>query len=202
MSARKLRVVPNCPQPEPPPFKQVKYGPQRCPLKPKGTPITANPAPRELHAIMFSQSARTKAGARAEPWSYADSVANLNKAARVSKHNVTVPQPLCQPARELPPTPPPVRPARAGSLPQRDPAARVGSPADASPNPAPVEVQATGVHSSPCDCHDDAQRHYALIARDLMQQGRESELTDDMRQAYDYEFGGVPEPEACQVPEL
>lgn len=113
MKSRSLRVVPDCPQPESP-IKPVKYGPQRCPLKPKGTPITANPHPGELHAIMFSQSARTKAGARAEPWNYADSVANLNKAARVSKHSVTVPQPLCQPARELPPTPP--RAACAGWL--------------------------------------------------------------------------------------
>src|SRR5574337_1893545 len=55
-------------------------------------------------------------------------------------------------------------------------------------------VSAPRIHSGPCHCGDDAQRHYALIARDLMQQGRESELTDDMRQAYDYEFGGVVEP--------
>lgn len=50
-------------------------------------------------------------------------------------------------------------------------------------------------HANPCTCGDDAQRHWALVARDLMAQGREGELTDDMRQAYDYEFGGVPEPE-------
>lgn len=94
MRARKLRVVANCPQPEPQPFRPIQYGAQRCPLKPKGTPITANPAPGELHAVMFSQSARTKTGARAEPWSYADSVAHLNKKARVCKYSVTVPSPL------------------------------------------------------------------------------------------------------------
>ena len=38
----------------------------------------------------------------------------------------------------------PSRVAAAGSLPQREPAARVGTPADASPFPAPVGVQATG----------------------------------------------------------
>lgn len=58
------------------------------------------------------------------------------------------------------------------------------------------------MHVNDCHCGDDAQRHYALIARDLMAQGRESELTDDMRQAYDYEFGGVQEPEAPQAPEF
>lgn len=60
----------------------------------------------------------------------------------------------------------------------------------------------SGVHSSPCTCGDDAQRHYALMARDLIGAGRQDELTDDMRQAYDYEFGGVPEPEPPQVPEF
>lgn len=58
------------------------------------------------------------------------------------------------------------------------------------------------VHASPCDCSDAAQHHYALVARDLIEQGRASELTDEMRQAYDYEFGGVREPEPPKVPEF
>ncbi len=36
----------------------------------------------------------------------------------------------------------------------------------------------------------------------LLPADRSDELTDDMRQAYDYEFGGVREPEAPQVPEF
>lgn len=70
------------------------------------------------------------------------------------------------------------------------------------PCPARGGVSAPRNHSSPCRCGDDAQRHYALIARDLIRQGREDELTDDMRQAYDYEFGGVVEPEPIQIPEF
>jgi hypothetical protein len=58
------------------------------------------------------------------------------------------------------------------------------------------------IHADHCNCGDDAQRHYALIARDLITQGRASELTNDMRQAYDYEFGDVQEPETPQVPEF
>lgn len=65
-----------------------------------------------------------------------------------------------------------------------------------------LKLKHDAIHASPCDCCDDAQRHWALVARDLMAQGRESELTDDMRQAYDYEFGGAIEPEAPQVPEF
>lgn len=95
-------------------FLGGQYKPPRCPLKPKGTPITANPAPVELHAIMFSQSARTKDGRGAEPWSYADSVAHLRNAARVKRHGVTVPQPLCRPAQENTSTP--VECAQAGSF--------------------------------------------------------------------------------------
>jgi len=66
----------------------------------------------------------------------------------------------------------------------------------------PAKESQMAIHASPCNCSDDAQRHWALVARDLIASGRESELTDDMRQAYDYEFGGVPEPEAPQVPEF
>lgn len=84
------------------------------------------------------------------------------------------------------------------------------TPVRASPSMAPAHgslpgqgrQSAAGIHSSPCSCGDDAQRHWALVARDLMAEGRESELTDTMRQAYDYEFCGVPEPEAPQIQEF
>ena len=84
------------------------------------------------------------------------------------------------------------------------PPVRSGVGARLIPNAAGVTGKESqmSVHASPCNCCDDAQRHWALVARDLMAQGRESELTDDMRQAYDYEFGGVQEPEAPQVPEF
>lgn len=85
---------------------------------------------------------------------------------------------------------------------QREPTAQPGTPVPASLCLAPAGVSVACIHSSPCGCCDDAQRHWALVARDLMAQGRESELTDDMRQAYDYEFGGVHEPEAPRVPEF
>ena len=73
-----------------------------------------------------------------------------------------------------------------------------------APSAAPSSrgVREAGSHSGPCRCGDDAQLHYALIARDLMRRGRENELTDTMRQAYDYEFGGVREPEPIQIPEF
>lgn len=44
-AARKLRIVEGCPQPDAPPFRPIVYGAPRCQLKPKGTPITANPHP-------------------------------------------------------------------------------------------------------------------------------------------------------------
>lgn len=69
-------------------------------------------------------------------------------------------------------------------------------------SPSSRGVREAGSHSGPCHCGDDAQLHYALIARDLMRRGRENELTDTMRQAYDYEFGGVREPEPIQIPEF
>jgi hypothetical protein len=51
------------------------------------------------------------------------------------------------------------------------------------------------VHTSPCHCGDDAQRHYALIARDLMEQGRADEITDDLMDAFEAEFLTAPAPE-------
>lgn len=48
------------------------------------------------------------------------------------------------------------------------------------------------IHTNPCNCGDDAQRHWALVARDLMAQGCDTELTDDMRQAYELEFCTAP----------
>ena len=110
------------------------------------------------------------------------------KARRLS---VTVPKPLCRSAQENTSTP--VECAQAGS----------SLPSGVS---CDREHEHTAgrqfIHSSPCGCGDDAQLHYALIARDLMRHGRDDELTDDMRQAYDYEFGGVVEPEPIQIPEF
>lgn len=151
-TARKLRAVPNCPQPESP-YKPVVKG---CPLKPLGTPIKANPNPGELHALMFAQSAATRNGI------VADIRQIIDTAAADAEH----------------------RPAGDSSY-----AARGGESVPRN-------------HSGPCHCGDDAQLHYALIARDLMRHGRDDELTDDMRQAYDYEFGGVAEPEPIQIPEF
>ena len=63
----------------------------------------------------------------------------------------------------------------------RDPPAQPRTPNAAIPCPAPAGVEAeAGVHPV-CHCGDDAQRHYALIARDLIAQGREVELTEPTR---------------------
>lgn len=88
------------------------------------------------------------------------------------------------------------------STPAAADAAHQPSPAGDSNDPARGGASAPRNYSSPCHCGDDAQLHYALIARDLMRRGRGDELTDDMRQAYDYEFGGVQGPEPIQIPEF
>lgn len=77
------------------------------------------------------------------------------------------------------------------------PPVRSGVGARLIPNAAGVTGKESqmSVHASPCNCFDDAQRHWALVARDLMAQGRESELTDDMRQAYELEFCTTSAPE-------
>ena len=68
---RKLRIIEDCPQPESP-YKPVVMG---CPLKPRGTPITANPHPGELHALMFAQSAATRNGIVADIRQFIDTAA-------------------------------------------------------------------------------------------------------------------------------
>ena len=110
MNARTLRVIPGCPQPEPPPFKPIQYG---FIGGHKIERLTASPLPHEANVIARVQSMRTRNGARAEPLSYEDSIAYLRDAER--KHRVTVPQPLCQPAPQQRTTPPPVATVRAGA---------------------------------------------------------------------------------------
>ena len=154
-------------------------------------PLARIPLAHESTIIARCQSARSVHGRAAEAWSYEESDAWLRNAARVKRHGVTVPQPLCRSAQENTSTP--VECAQAGS----------SLPSGVS---CDREHEHTAgrqfIHSSPCGCVDDAQRHYALIARDLIAAGRDGELTDDMRQAYDYEFGGVVEPEPIQIPEF
>lgn len=111
-AARKLRVVRDCPQPEPAPYRPMQYG---WIGGHKAERLTASPLPHEANVIARVQSMRTRNGARAEPLSYEDSIAYLRDAER--KHRVTVPQPLCQPAPQQRTTPPPVAVARAGSFP-------------------------------------------------------------------------------------
>jgi hypothetical protein len=91
MNARKLRVVPDCPQPDPQPYKPIQYG---FVGGHKAERITASPLPHEANIIARCQSMRSVHGRAAEPWSYAESVAYLRNAERVKRHNVTVPQPL------------------------------------------------------------------------------------------------------------
>jgi len=165
MSARKLRVVESCPQPEPPPYRPIQYGWLG---GHKAERITASPLAHEGGVIARVQSLRTRGGRVPEPLSYSESVAYLRRVERVRKRPITVPQPLhagtpagavhTSPERaqesgtlhaslrrnSATKPPPVVAAARTGSLPKRDPAARVGTPADASPFTAPVGVQATG----------------------------------------------------------
>lgn len=123
---RKLRAVPNCPQPETQ-YKPVVMG---CPLLPKGTRIKANAPAGELHAIIPSQSLRTKAGCRAEPMRYIESVAHLRSLTRTPR--VTVPQPLMPTCVATVAQPPSRTAARVGSpLPSgsvRDPEQEKGRP--------------------------------------------------------------------------
>lgn len=113
MTARKLRVVPDCPQPEPPPYKPIQYGFLG---GHKIERLTASPLPHEANIIARAQSDRTRNGVRAEPLSYEASLTYLRNVERVKRHSVTVPQPLCQPAPQQRTTPPPVATVRAGSF--------------------------------------------------------------------------------------
>lgn len=114
MSARELRVVPDCPQPEPAQYKPIQYGfigghkLERLP---------PSPLPHEAAIIARVQSMRTRNGVRAEPLSFEASKTYLRNVERVRRHRVTVPQPLCQPAPQQRTTHPPVAVARAGSFP-------------------------------------------------------------------------------------
>lgn len=89
-TARKLRVVPDCPQPEPPPYKPIKYGWMG---GHKAERIVASPLPHEANIIARVQSMRTHAGKRAEPLSFEASQTYLRNVERVRRHNVHVPAP-------------------------------------------------------------------------------------------------------------
>lgn len=72
------------------------------------------PLAHEATIIARCQSARSVHGRAAEAWSYEESAAWLRNAARVKRHGVTVPKPLCRPAQESTSTP--VECAQAGSF--------------------------------------------------------------------------------------
>jgi hypothetical protein len=85
---RKLRVVPDCPQPERPIKPVVQYG---FIGGHKAERIVASPLPHEANIIARVQSMRTRNGVRAEPLSYEASVTYLRNVERVRRHRVTVP---------------------------------------------------------------------------------------------------------------
>ncbi len=68
-TARKLRVVPNCPAPEPPAYRPIVYG-----ASPWGR-LPHNPTADQLTVRCRVQSARSVGGVRAELLSYEDSLA-------------------------------------------------------------------------------------------------------------------------------
>lgn len=88
-TARKLRAVPNCPQPETP-VKPLQYG---FVGGHKAERIVASPLPHEATIIARVQSMRTRNGVRAEPLSYEASLTYLRNVERVRRHRVTVPAP-------------------------------------------------------------------------------------------------------------
>lgn len=63
MNARKLRVVPDCPQPEPPPFKPIQYG---FGGGRKVTRLAPMPTAEEISIRARAQSLLSKGGVRAE----------------------------------------------------------------------------------------------------------------------------------------
>ena len=87
-ASRKLRVVPDCPQPDPQPFKPIQYG---FVGGHKAERIKASPLPHEANIIARVQSMRTRNGVRAEPLSYEASLTYLRNVERVRRHRVTVP---------------------------------------------------------------------------------------------------------------
>lgn len=68
-SARKLRVVPDCPQPDPPAYRPVVYG------QAPWSRLPHNPTADQLTVRCRVQSARSVGGIRAELLSYEDSLA-------------------------------------------------------------------------------------------------------------------------------
>lgn len=86
--ARKLRVVQDCPQPDPSPYKPIQYG---FIGGHKAERIIASPLPHEANIIARVQSMRSRGGKRAEPLSFEASLTYLRNVERVRTHRVTVP---------------------------------------------------------------------------------------------------------------
>lgn len=89
-AARKLRVVPDCSQPESPYKPVVQYG---FIGGHKLDRLPPSPLPHEANIIARVQSMRTRGGKVAEPLSYEASVTYLRNVERVRRHSVHVPAP-------------------------------------------------------------------------------------------------------------
>ncbi len=61
MNTRKLRVVPDCPQPDPPPYKPIQYG-----VGPWPKHLPSMPTAEEISIRARAQSILSKGGTRAE----------------------------------------------------------------------------------------------------------------------------------------
>jgi len=100
-SPRKLRVVPDCPQPQAEPIRELVTGDDKHLIfghdgygcKPI-TRLSHSPPAHEATVIARGQSRRTKAGQRAEPLSYEDSLRWEAENPNPKRDwNVTVPKP-------------------------------------------------------------------------------------------------------------
>jgi len=90
-SPRKLRVVPDCPQPDPQPFKRIQYGFAGGHKVERLAPM---PLPHEISVRARAQSILSRDGKRAELPDYETAlkiIAEANKPKR--DWNVTVPKP-------------------------------------------------------------------------------------------------------------
>lgn len=75
-SARKLQAVPNCPQPEPPPFKPIQYGFAGGHKVERLAPM---PTAQEITIRSRAQSLLTKDGKRADLPSYEEALEIIAK---------------------------------------------------------------------------------------------------------------------------
>jgi len=78
-TARKLRAVPNCPQPEPQPFKPIQYG---FAGGHKVERLPAMPTAQEITIRARAQSLLSKDGKRAELPSYEEALEIIAKSER------------------------------------------------------------------------------------------------------------------------